>query len=213
MVNINQIDDWLDEAQLICIETDGKTKYDFNSFTFPFASKIYHHNLTLQEAKDDVQELKILMNKLNNDYHSSNQIKINEKDNTLKSAKKFFGIREKIINAFKKGIFPYTDGFQVKTDEETDKKTDEETNEETDTTGMSELESEQSAAQRNKQIASGLKILTPNQMLSRLPISLPQLNAGNSSEKLKKKIRRILYPLYRSKKLTATIYKSLIDII
>ena len=35
----------------------------------------------------------------------------------------------------------------------------------------------------------GLKILTPNQMLSRLPITLAQLNAGNNSEKLKNEIR------------------------
>ena len=38
----------------------------------------------------------------------------------------------------------------------------------------------------------GLKILTPNQMLSRLPISLTQLKAGNNSEKLKNEIRRLL---------------------
>ena len=30
----------------------------------------------------------------------------------------------------------------------------------------------------------GLKILTPNQMLSRLPITLAQLKAGNNSEKI-----------------------------
>ena len=59
----------------------------------------------------------------------------------------------------------------------------------------------------------GLKILTPNQMLSRLPISLAQLKAGNNSEKLKNEIRQLLYSLYRSKKLTKQIYKSLIDII
>ena len=50
--------------------------------------------------------------------------------------------------------------------------------------------------------SSGLKILTPNQMLSRLPISLAQLKVGNNSEKLKNKIRQLLYSLYRSKKLT-----------
>ena len=54
-----------------------------------------------------------------------------------------------------------------------------------------------------------LKILTPNQMLSRLPISLAQLKAGNNSEKLKNEIRQLLYSLYRSKQ----IYKSLIDTI
>ena len=51
----------------------------------------------------------------------------------------------------------------------------------------------------NKKIQSGggLKILTPNQMLSRLPITLAQLKAGNNSEKLKNEIRKLLYSLYR----------------
>ena len=64
-----------------------------------------------------------------------------------------------------------------------------------------------------KQQGLGLKILTPNQMLSRLPITLAQLKAGNNSEKLKNEIRQLLYSLYRSKKLTKQLYKSLIDII
>ena len=60
---------------------------------------------------------------------------------------------------------------------------------------------------------SGLKILTPDQMLSRLPITLAHLKAGNNSEKLKNEIIQLLYSLYRSKKLTKQLYKSLIDII
>ena len=64
-----------------------------------------------------------------------------------------------------------------------------------------------------KQLGIGLKILTPNQMFSRLPITLAQLKAGNNSEKLKNEIRQLLYSLYRSKKLTKQLYKSLIDII
>ena len=63
------------------------------------------------------------------------------------------------------------------------------------------------------QLGKGLKILTPNQMLNRVPISLAQLKAGNNSEKLKNEIRQILYSLYRSKKLTKNVYKSLVDII
>ena len=59
----------------------------------------------------------------------------------------------------------------------------------------------------------GLKILTRNQMLSRLPITLAQLKARNNSEKLKNEIRQLLYSLYRSKKLTKQLYKSLVDII
>ena len=69
------------------------------------------------------------------------------------------------------------------------------------------------ALTERKQRGQGLKILTPNQMLSRLPISLAQLKAGNNSEKLKDKIRQLLYSLYRFKKLTKQLYESLIDII
>ena len=56
--------------------------------------------------------------------------------------------------------------------------------------------------QKEEKKGLGLKMLTPNQMLSRLAISLAQLKTGKNSEKLKKKIRQILYSLYRSKKLT-----------
>ena len=53
----------------------------------------------------------------------------------------------------------------------------------------------------------GPKILTPDQMLSRLPITLAQLKAGNNFEKLKSEIRQLLYSLYKSKKLTKQLYK------
>ena len=45
-------------------------------------------------------------------------------------------------------------------------------------------------------------------MLSRLPITLAQLKAGNNSQKLKKEIRQLLYFLYRSKKLAKQLYNS-----
>ena len=78
---------------------------------------------------------------------------------------------------------------------------------------MPDLESEESAAQRRNHQGKGLKNLTPNQMLSRLPIAFAQLKVGNNSKKFKNEIRQILYSLYRSKKLTKQIYKSLINII
>ena len=64
-----------------------------------------------------------------------------------------------------------------------------------------------------KQQGLGLKILTTNQMLSRLPITLAQLKAGNNYENLKNEIRQLLHSLYRSKKLTNQLNKSLLDII
>ena len=66
---------------------------------------------------------------------------------------------------------------------------------------------------KQNQSAGSLKILTPNQMLSRLPITLAQLKAGNNSEKLKNEIRQLLYSLYRSKNMTNKVYNNLIKYI
>ena len=52
---------------------------------------------------------------------------------------------------------------------------------------------------KQNQLGQGLKILTPDQMLSRLPITLAQLKAGNNSQKLINEIRQLLYSLYSSK--------------
>ena len=82
--------------------------------------------------------------------------------------------------------------------------------EQQDTTNMPDLESEKSAAERRNQQGRGLKILTSNQMLSRLPISLAQLKGGNNSGKLKNEIRQLLYSLYRSKNMTKQVYNNLI---
>ena len=82
-----------------------------------------------------------------------------------------------------------------------------------DTTDMLELESKKSAAERRNKLGEGLKILTPDQMLSRLLITLAQLKAGNNSQKLKNEIKQLLYSLYRSKILTTAIYNHLISTI
>ena len=58
-----------------------------------------------------------------------------------------------------------------------------------------------------KQQGLGLKILTPNQMLTRLPICLTQLKAGSNSEKLKNEIKQLFYFLYRSKNLQSNSVK------
>ena len=63
---------------------------------------------------------------------------------------------------------------------------------------------------RRIQKGQGIKIITPNQMLSRLPITLAQLKAGNNSEKLKNEIRQLLYSLYRSKNMTQQLHNNLI---
>ena len=78
MERIKPIDDWFATAQLICIKTDGKTEYNFNKFTLPlkFASKNYRRDLTLQKARDDQQDLQILLNNLDNNYKPRSESKI-----------------------------------------------------------------------------------------------------------------------------------------
>ena len=56
----------------------------------------------------------------------------------------------------------------------------------------------------------GLKILTPKQMLQRLPIALAQVKAGNNSESLLDEIRQIVYSLHQSKQITKKVYNNII---
>ena len=51
-------------------------------------------------------------------------------------------------------------------------------------------------AKQNETKGTGLKILTPKQILQRLSIALAQAEAGNNSESLLNEIRQIVYSLY-----------------
>ena len=55
---------------------------------------------------------------------------------------------------------------------------------------------------KNKTSGKGLKILTPKQLLQRLPIAFAQVKAGNNSENLLNEIRQIVYSLYQLKEIT-----------
>ena len=57
---------------------------------------------------------------------------------------------------------------------------------------------------------TGLKILTPKQMLQRLPIALAQVKAGNNSESLSNEIRQNVYSLYQSKQIAKKVYNKII---
>ena len=65
-------------------------------------------------------------------------------------------------------------------------------------------------AKQNKTTGTGLKILTPKQMLQRLPIALAQVKAGNNSESLLNEIRQIVYFLYQSNQITKKVYNNII---
>ena len=62
---------------------------------------------------------------------------------------------------------------------------------------------------QNETKGTGLKKLTPKQMLQRLPIALAQVKAGNNSENLLNEIRQIIYSLYQSKEITKKVYNNL----
>ena len=58
---------------------------------------------------------------------------------------------------------------------------------------------------------SKLKILTPKQILQRLPIALAQVKSGNNSENLLNEIRQIAYSLYQAKEIIKKVYNSIIN--
>ena len=65
-------------------------------------------------------------------------------------------------------------------------------------------------AKQDETKGTGLKILTPKQMLQRLPTALAQVKASNNSENLLNEIRQIIYSLYQSKEITKKVYNNII---
>ena len=66
-------------------------------------------------------------------------------------------------------------------------------------------------AKQDETKGTGLKILTPKQMLQRLPIALAQVKAGDNFESLLNEIRQIVYSLYQSKQMTKKVYNNIIE--
>ena len=66
-------------------------------------------------------------------------------------------------------------------------------------------------AKQDETKGTGLKILTPKQMLQRLPIALAQVKAGDNFESLLNEIRQIVYSLYQSKQITKKVYNNIIE--
>ena len=64
-----------------------------------------------------------------------------------------------------------------------------------------EYTSRASEARSQAKKGTGLEILTPKQMLERLPTALAQVKAVNNSESLLNEIRQIVYSLYQAKEI------------
>ena len=57
----------------------------------------------------------------------------------------------------------------------------------------------------------GLQILSPKQMLQRLPIALTQVKAGKTSESLLNEIKQIIHSVHRSKEVTKKVYNHIMN--
>ena len=66
-------------------------------------------------------------------------------------------------------------------------------------------------SEESQKEGEGYEILTPSQMLKRLPIALAQIEAGNISESLLNEIIQIVYSFYRSKEITEKVYNNIIE--
>ena len=84
------------------------------------ASNIYRDKNLLKDSENKQHYIKILSNKLRN-YSPTNPKKIKDKKETLIAAEKLLNNRQEVIDAFKTGIFPYIDGFQIKEESEKEK--------------------------------------------------------------------------------------------
>ena len=151
--------------------------------------EIEYSQITYEEALKRIQNICSGINK----YVSAQNVNLNQANvlNILFMVNEVFTGQSESVGVNEKGDFEI---FKEKSYKEK-----QESNEQLDTRDMPELESEESAAKRRNQQGQGLKILTPYQMLSRLPIILAQLKAENNSQKLINEIRHLLYSLYRSK--------------
>ena len=117
-----------------------------------------------------------------------------EDDNLLRKCKKFSSNKNaqtiaKIINNLGYAVFGPLLPSKYNADDI----------ENVDIRDMPDLESEEDAAKRQK--GHGLKIMSPNELITRLPILSTQKQGGNNSQKLNHEIRQIIYSLYRSKNL------------
>ena len=109
----------IDPEKRFCAKTD-RTIFTFNKFntSLDLASNIYRNKKLPKGEENKQREIKILLKKLRM-YNPTKLKKINAKEETL-SAEKLLSNRQEVIDAFKTGIFPYIDGFQIKEEDKSE---------------------------------------------------------------------------------------------
>ena len=170
---IEEIEKNVDRNRMVYKGTN-KT-YDFRNYKTirAFGNEIRNNIISLDTANtEQVNLLSYISDFMKTKPRDPEKRKL--KSDVLNSVTELVKGREKVLTAFKSGI------FQV---------------------------SKESQDGRGANEGERIKILTPNQMLKRLPIALAQVKAGNNSESLLNEIRQIVYSLYRSKEITKKVYK------
>ena len=144
--------------------------------------EIKFEKIALEDTKLKLAEFNHELNLLRNTT-ARKQIYKDKKGEVLKSAESLLKGQRLIYNGFMDNIFSRGEEFSTPKE----------------VTPRDEIPDFGTEEMFNDEETEGhrLKILTPKQILSRLPISLTQLEAGNNSEKLKNEIRQLLYSLYR----------------
>ena len=104
------------------------------------------------------------------------------------------------VNLFLVNSYNYNNWFKKEESVDTTRKSDKEESD------IPPLEGDEEEVKEGQ----GLTILTPNKLLTRLPILLAQIKAGNNSCKLKNEIKQVLFLLNQHNKITKKVYNNLI---
>ena len=106
MDEIEEVNDDIDIYKLVFIGSN-KEKFNFNTFNMPlnFLSNIYNGKISLKEAEFKQRDLEIKIRDLQFDYNSKDGKEKEEKNQVLMQANDLLEYRDKIIDAFKNGIF------------------------------------------------------------------------------------------------------------
>ena len=181
---IEEIEKKVDRNKMVS-EGTNKT-YDFRKYKTirAFGNDIRNNVINMNTANEEQNELLEYINRVKSRTKPNNPESKIFKKYVLDNAKALLEGSEMVFKAFESGIFRRLEKSQ-------------------EGEGVNEM-SRVNASER-------LKILTPNQMLKRLPIALAQVKAGNNSESLLNEIRQIVYSLYRSKEITKKVYNNIIN--
>ena len=156
---------------------------DYNNLKFEYVNK--NKDVSFYEYMDSKKLFNVIKNKIKISEVKNKQNEFLNKLSNIKIGKKLINNLEKFNLSREEIINVFRDYTEMLSDANYD-------------------------ARKNETKGTGLKILTPRQMLQRLPIALAQVKAGNNSESLLNEIRKIVYSLYQSKQTTKKVCNNII---